>query len=283
MKRRWLLNLALLLVVIGLGLAVVLRPQPSAQGKFKLSTLNAAEINSIQLSRPGQPTLKLEKQGSAWKMVAPFTARADAVKAQRLLDLLQVSADQRFPASDLIRFGLDQPLATLSLNQQSFSFGTENPLTGEIYIATEGQVYLIASRYLADALKSPADFISKRLFAEDEVPLGFDLGQTRFIQEQGKWRVEPPNPTLSQDQLNQWAEEWRWASSLLVLPSAAGKAEGEIRLSLRNGKSVELKILQMEPDFVLQRSDENLEYHFLPATGLRLLNPATPAKPSAKN
>ena len=49
-------------------------------------------------------------------------------------------------------------------------------------------------------------------------------------------------------------------------------------LRFKNGKSVVLRILQREPDFVLVRGDSNIRHRFGVEVGRRLLDPGVVAK-----
>jgi hypothetical protein len=93
--------------------------------------------------------------------------------------------------------------------------------------------------------------------------------------QEGIWRLRPESPGLSQDDLNRWGDDWRSAASLLTQQSA-GAAKGDvITVKLKNGKDVRLTIVQREPELVLRRDDEGLQYHFSAAVGKRLLTPPT--------
>ncbi|MDD5240323.1 MAG: DUF4340 domain-containing protein [Sulfuricella sp.] len=274
MKARIWLNLGLAALVIGLASLLWLKPKPAVQPEFKLTTLAGAGINRITIEKPGQAAIVLQRTPSGWRLSAPFTARADEEMVKRVLEITAATSLQRFPATDLGRFQLDQPLLRLTLNGQEIRFGTQNPLTGDVYAATNGGVYPIAPRYLAHALKIPADFAARALLAEYEKPVGFDFADLTFKQrDDGKWLSTPTNTNWSQDELNRWVDEWRHASSLLTQPYDGTPAQESLALRLRDGKTISCKILRHEPELVLLREDEKLQYHFPADIGKRLLRP----------
>lgn len=274
MKARLLLNLALAALVMVLALLVWLKPRPAAQPEFRLSALAAADINRIAIEKPGQSAIVLQKKPAGWRLSAPFAARAEGEAVGRVLEILAATSAQRFPASDLARFQLDRPLLSLTLNDQEFSFGTQNPLTGEVYVMTNGGVYLVAPRNLASALKAPADFAARALLAEDERPAGFDFADLRLnLLEDGKWSASPARADLSQDDLNRWSDEWRHASSLITQPYDGTPPQEAFTLLLRDGRTISCKLLRHEPELVLLREDEKLQYHFPTEVGKRLLRP----------
>ena len=274
MKYRVLLNLALAALVAVLILFVWLKPRPTAQNEFKLSTLASASINHITIEKPGQPTIVLQKKPDGWRLNAPFQARAEGTAVERLLAILSASSLQRFPATDLGRFQLDSPLLKLTLNEQEFSFGTQNTLTGEIYVATNGGVHLVAPSYLVYAMKIPADFASHALLAEEEKLADFEFSDLKLNQNsEGKWTVSPARPNLSQDDINRWVDEWRNASSLVTQPYDGTPALASFTLHLSDGKLIPCKILRHEPELVILREDEKLQYHFPAEIGKHLLRP----------
>lgn len=256
MKSRLVLNLALAALLLGLGLFAWFHSKTAPQPAYRLSAQAPATATRIVLSRPGQPELKLEKGPSGWRLTAPFAARADSPAVDRLLTLLAATSTRRFPADDPARFGLDQPMVRLAIDNQEFIFGTQQPVTGEQYVATGGSVYLVASRYLADALQPATNLASKHLFGHDEIPTGIELGRAETV---------PPK---------HWLQSWREATSLVTQPYAGAKSRGQIRVRLANGAALSLAILQREPELVLLRADEKLQYHFPLEAGKRLLNPA---------
>ncbi len=274
MKSRLLLNLALAALVAVLILLVWLKPKPMAQTEFKLSTLASASINRIAIEKPGQPAIVLQKNLAGWRLSAPFQARAEATAVGRLLETLAATSLQRLPATDLGRFQLDTPLLRLTLNDQEFSFGTQNTLTGEVYVATNGGVHLVAPGYLAHALKMPADFAARAFLAEEEKLAGFEFAGLKLSQNSdGKWSASPARPNWSQDDINRWADEWRHASSLVTQPYDGTPPQESFTLRLVNGKLIPCKILRREPELVLLREDEKLQYHFPTGIGKRLLQP----------
>lgn len=274
MKSRIFLNLALAALVAVLILLVWLKPKPMAQAEFKLSTLTSASVNRIAIDKPGQPAIVLQKNPDGWRLSAPFQARTDSAAVGRLLEILAASSLQRFPATDLGRFQLDQPLLRLTLNDQEFSFGTQNTLTGEIYVATNGGIHPVAPSYLAYAMKIPEDFAARAFLAEEEKLAGFEFADLKLSQNsEGKWSASPARRDWSQDDINRWADEWRHASSLVTQPYDGTPAQGSFTLRLGDGKLIPCKILRRDPDLVLLREDEKLQYHFPAEIGKRLLRP----------
>ncbi len=273
MKARLLLNVVLAILATILGVSLWLKPTPR-HPVYILSSIDPAAVTQIQLQRQHQPRLVLDKTSGVWHVSHPFKARGDALKIAHLLGLLSATASQRLSATDLGRFGLATPTARLTLNHQTFRFGTINPLTQQLYVATGDYVYLIAPQYAADVYSKSFDFAAKNLFGPGEEPVGFVLpGLTLIRNKKGNWHVTPPRPRLTADQLNAWADNWTQASALLSQPYVTGTRLGTIKVSLTSGRVITLAVLQRQPEFILLRQDENMQYDFPAASGKRLLNP----------
>jgi len=281
MKSRLLHNIVLALVVAGLALFLVLKPEKAGPQKFPLSSLQAGAVTRISLTPAGGETIVLEKRGDDWRMAAPFAARADRFRIESVLGVLSAQSETRLPATDLEKFELAAPFVRLTVDSQEFAFGGRQPVSNQVYVATGGHVYLVSPVYLVDASRGAGDFAAKKLLADDETPVGFALPGLKLNQEGGHWRREPDDAKLSADLLNRFADEWKLATAMSVARAGTAKPLEKIRLALTGGKTLDLSLLAREPELVLRREDEGLEYRFAPDIGARLLDPGklSPAKP----
>lgn len=283
MKSRLLHNLLLALVVAGLALFLMLKPEKAGPQRFALSALQAGRVTRLELAPAGKPAIVLEKRGDDWRMTAPLQARADGYRIAATLELLKAQSETRLPAKDLQKFELDKPYVRVSVSQgkeqQLFDIGGRQPLTNQLYVATGGYVYLVSPVYLVDVSRGAEDFLAKKLLADDESPAGFELPGMKLSLKDGRWQRAPDDGKLSADDLNRFVDEWKLATAMSVTPAAAGggKPLAQLRVTLAGGKVLDLALLAREPEVVLRREDEGLDYHFAPDAGARLLDPAAPA------
>jgi hypothetical protein len=273
MKSRLLHNIILALLVAGLALFLLVKPEKAGPQKFRLSELQASAVTRLTLAPAKREIIVLEKQGGEWRMTAPFAARADSNRVASALEILQAQSESRLPAKDLEKFELDQPFVRLKVNEQEFVFGGRQPVSNQIYVATGGHVYLVSPTYLMDAARGPGDFASKKLLAEEESPSGFTLPGLKLTLKDGHWQRDPDNKNLSADQLNRYADEWRLALAMSVDKASATKPLERVQVQLSKGKPLDIALIAREPDVVLRREDEGLEYRIPRDVGERLLNP----------
>ena len=273
MRKSWLLNAALLMLVAALGWFAYLKPRSDEPTTYPLSTLKADQVRHIRLERGGSPAIAIEKQENLWLITAPFTAHADPFHVERLLAIVAARAAHRFAGTDLARFELDQPQARLTIDGQRFNFGTVSAVTRDQYVLTGGTVYAIDPRY-GGALPATAEqLIRRRLFAGNEAPVRFEFRDFSVTQSDGKWGVAPPATDLRQDDFNRWVDEWRQATALRAERHADEKTIGEIKVQFRDDRRLTLGILQREPELIISRPDEKLKYYFHSETVRRLLTP----------
>lgn len=279
MRKLWLINLALLTAVVVLGWWVYLKPAPTTVA-YPLSALQPAALSSIRIERSGQAPMVLERKDGVWWISAPIRAQAEPFQVERLLAILDAKASARLATGDLKRFDLDRPAARLVLNGQTFDFGTVSTTNREQYVLTGDAVYTIDLRHGAALPADVTQLIRRRLFADSEIPVAFELAGFALSKKNGGWMLTPAASELSADDINRWVDQWRLASALRVEPFGQGKSIGEIRIELKDGVKLVLGILQREPALVLLRPDENLQYTFVSEAAKRLLTPpGATAKP----
>jgi hypothetical protein len=218
----------------------------------------------------------LEKRGETWFLLRPYAARADRTQVERLLDLVSVSSKEKLAATDLQRFDLDDPKLKVTFNQQAIGFGASNPLSQDQYVLSGDGVYLLSTFYTSLVPQRAERLLTHSLFRENEKPTGFKYKDFQLSQRDGKWELTPAavseQEKASQDEINRWVEEWRFASSLLTQP-AIGKTPIEtIEVKLADGNTLKLGVLDKTPEVVLLRPDEKLQYHLSGEAGRRLLS-----------
>jgi hypothetical protein len=275
MLRGWVVNLGLLLGVVGLGLYVTYRPAADDTAHYRLTALAAATVSRILIEPAGSRAIELAKRGESWFLIRPFEARADRTQVERLLDLLAAEAKEKLAATDLARFDLDKPALTVTLGDARFAFGTVNPLSQEQYVLAGDSVYLLSAFHTSLVPQQPERLLTHALFLESERPVAFDLRRFKVVLKDAKWVVSPAagQDEPSQDDFNRWVEGWRFASSLLTRPASGKSASETVSVRLADGRELRLAVLQREPELILVRSDEKLQFHFSGELAKRLMHP----------
>lgn len=284
MKSKILVNLVLVLLLTGLVLYASFRPKQHADPGIRLTQLTRDDITRIAVERRGSPTIQLQKRDGGWRINAPLQTRADPIQVDRLTDIATATAKHKLPPGDSGRYELDPPQVTLTLNDQAFAFGRINDVTHEQYVAAAGEVYLVAPFYGYGIPTDVTKLVSRKLLDDAEVPVAFDFGRYRIVRnDRGTWTMEGAYPAqqskpLSQDDFNRWADEWRVTSSLGAEPRRNARGKDRLVVQFKDGKKVPMEIVQKQPEFLLVRSDENMQYRFGAEVGRRLLDPRVVAE-----
>lgn len=277
--RRWLLNLALLAVVVALGLFLWYRPAGESEPEAPpLTPLAPDAVQRIEIERPEQPPVRLVRAEGAWRLTAPVAARVDTFAVDSLLTLTEAPADRpvKTGGGDLAPFGLDRPAVTVRLDDAEVRFGTAHPIENERYILYESGVYLVPARFYDYASVSYTDFIDTRLLAPGRELVALELPGFTLTLEDGTWRREPEIEALSSDRINAFVNDWRHARALNVQKYAGDPVQERLTLTVAapdgEPSALTIGILARSPELVLYRPDEGLQYHFPEAMGERLLS-----------
>lgn len=278
--RSWVTLAALFAVVGALGAWVYLKPAPREAELHALSTLKPGDVKRMRLERfdaaqagAAPAAIMLERQNEGWRMSAPIAARADGFQIERLLAILDARSPARYAAADLARYGLDQPSARLTLEGETFAYGAVNTMTREQYVLTRDTVYAIPLVQHTTLPRDADALISRALFAPAETPVRFVLPDFTMTLRDAAWALEPSAEALSADERNAWADAWHNATAIRAARAAGATPVSEIKVELKDGRTLTLGVLQREPDLVLLRADEGIEYHFLASNAKRLLSP----------
>jgi len=273
MSRALRLNAVLAVIVAALGAFLYLKPARDSAVEHPLSALKPGEARSLKIERAGAAPVVLDRKQDAWFITAPIAARADDSRVMQLLAIVEAKSAHRLPAGDRGRFGLEPPQARVIVDGQPFSFGLVNDMTREQYVMAGDAVYAVSPRYGAALPVGAVQMASRQLFGPAEAPARIAFRDFAVEQRDGRWRLTPSGGDLSQDDLIRWVDEWRFASAVSVEPRSATRARDEIRIELKSGGGLALGVISREPELVLARSDEKLQYRFGAGLAQLLLSP----------
>ncbi len=166
--RRWLLNLALLLIVAGMGAWVWWQARQPEQSPPTLLALGKGEITRIAIVRHSGTaqagTIRLEKQpGEKWQMLEPKRAAVNGMHVTQLFTLLDetVTASYDAQGKDLKQYGLEPGNVALSLNGETLLFGMENPVSHQRYILHAGRIKLVSEAVYGLLIGKPEDWLAE--------------------------------------------------------------------------------------------------------------------------
>ena len=292
MKKRWILNLVMLALVAGLVAFLYLRPKAQTQetAKHEVSNVKLADITSAKVEFPAQAPVTFEKVEGLWRMTAPYKTRADQISVQRILAIIAATSVEKFSANDLTKYGVDNPQLRLKLSgdkvDETFIFGTYNPVTDEQYVAYKEAIYLLSSNYSEAAKTQAIEMVDKVPLtpSESKQIAGFDFAHLEQWQEtrmnvditDGKWATNIAKAKITQNEMNEWLDfSWKQAQAKSVELYTPNHKETfpSFDVKLKNGKKVHFDKISEAPELLLGRPDEGIMYHFANDVGFNMLNP----------
>jgi len=167
MRNRWLVNLLLLVLVIGLGIWM---RHDLEQGRrvATLTGLLPESITEVAIERSGDPAIRLVQGVSGWRMEAPYRVPADAERIAQLARIAATPVYRSLPrGAGREQLGLDPERVSLTLNGLVLRFGDLDPIAQHRYVAIGDQVNLIGDALYYHLLASPEDYVDRRLLPAD--------------------------------------------------------------------------------------------------------------------
>ena len=273
-SRVW-LNLIMLATAVSLAVFLYIKPSLQPQTTYPISLLSKEGVQLIQISSK-HGVIELKQSNGDWLMTKPFQARADKTKVERILDLLAITSDYRLPLENLSRYGLATPVVQLQLNHELFAFGQLAPVSNHQYVMTQSGIFLISPHHAMLLTVAPTELIDRQLLSEAEIPQEF-IFKTMHLKQAEKWLLfsEVSDIEPSQDDINQWVHSWRLAQASYVTLNEHGidDTREAITIVLQSGEPIHFLILQKDPELVLFRQSQLINYHFLGRSGNQLLSP----------
>ncbi len=205
MNPRVTLGLAALLVLVGLYIFVVDRPQAQrAEEARHLVQLVKTDVTAVTLTSAKGTVELTRRDATHWVITKPFAAPATTFSVDDVIDAVTALIPQRTlkdAGSDLAPYGLDAPAARITLRTTAgkaitVEVGKASPVATAIYVrATPGSgVVLVDSSFKDTLSKSAGDFRQKSL-------TDFNNGDVQKVQ------ITSPKGSLALDRVG--PDRWR--------------------------------------------------------------------------
>ena len=270
----------LLLVLAGLGSYIWFverKQEPKREGereKVTVLAVDKAGAKEISLAAAGAETIRLVKEGSAWKVTAPFAAPADTSAVESMLTSLEkLEADEVVveKVANPAEYGLDNPSRTITAVVEGapaalrVEFGSKSPDGSSVYARGSGspRIYLVPQWVEGGFDKKPFDLRDRDLLhvKRDDVrsleisgPEGSyalartDAGEWAFTKpaatRAGRWSVDGLLGTVENLRMESVAAE----APTDLKPFGLDKPARTVGLVLKDGSTRALEIGTAAPD-----------------------------------
>lgn len=236
MKGLWRLIIAVV-ILVALGLYLRFPGKKSAASTMAgLVSFPASQVSRIQVDRPGQPQVILDRTNGAWRLEQPYAAAADSGAVSTLLTTAStiLPAERLGAITNLQPFGLGGKAspATIQLTLKSgkeyqFLLGGTSPTSENIYLklGSSPQVYTVPSYVKTDLEQTAFALQDKSLlhFTSDQVNAVDLMDQGKkfhFARVKGQW------PKAEQSNLSDLTDAFaNGEMDAMVSPSGADPAK----------------------------------------------------------
>jgi hypothetical protein len=277
MNSRLLLNAGLLVSVIVLTTFAFLHEETPATVRYPLSVIKPQQASQINITVKDQ-TIEIKKEAGQWTIKQPLQVEADEFRLQAILKLLTVSTEQQYDASglDLKQYALQPPLATLSIDQQTFLFGNVSAVDNKRYLLTNNKLMLVDDTYFSLLSAGYKNLMRRQLLPSSASIQQITFDQFKiYMNEQAAWEVshkDVADKTLSADAAKLFVDNWQHIQAYAVY--SAHKPYKGTHFSIKTSNHVYPLILQNTgQNTVIINPELNLAYQFDITAHTALLQP----------
>lgn len=257
---RILLNLGLIVLLSALiGLAVFNNSEEIQTSSF--SSLKVDDVSDITIKYK-QKTIEVSKQANTWNIAQP-SVEADEFRIYAVLSILSAAQNNYYDIdiSDYKKFSLDKPLATLTLNEQTFRFGSISSVNKKRYVLTNNKLFLIDDTIYPLIVSGFKNIMSRKLFSS-----GFNINSVKFnnshvyLNDKNSWETQ--NKTISPDNLKKFIDNWKHIQAYTVIEAEAPYSGTSVVFNTRDKKAITLIVQKTDINTRVINPELGLSYQF---------------------
>lgn len=264
---RMYLNLGLLAVVAALGATVYFTQKKEETGP-PLTALKRDAITRIALEHPGKPAIRLEKKDARWVLTEPVQADTDSFEINGILELAEREVKARLDAGvNLADLELEPPQYSVTLDDTRIDLGGVEPMKARRYVRSGDVIGLVDDPPGSTLDADYSELVARALVPETAVLSRIELpGLLLEKNAEGNWS-SPQQGDAPAAQVARLAESWKNARAMwnAAAPAAAATpaavaATDAVRLTLADGRLIDLVVAERDPQLVLARPDLGVRY-----------------------
>lgn len=262
MNQRLWINIGLLIFIVALSLVLLNSEDETKQELPRLSTIEPNDIVQIKILRKELDDLIFNKQDGIWRMNSPQQLRTSNSRINAMLRMLNVKSQGQLNPADieLKTIGLSESIVILKLNNHEIKFGTTDAIDQRRYILFNEEIHLVNDFLYHQLMTNAAFFASTKLLPEKTEIKSIQFPENKIELINDQWQLERLMD-ISPDHLKRMAFNWQHAAAISVSKYEAPEKEFFITLSINDGTSIKLVIVENESHLILGRKDLGIQYH----------------------
>ncbi len=266
LSRRWLINYLLIaLICIFIYAGNRYKANIEFPPRSSITSLKAQDIHTVTIQTADNNHFVLRNSSNQWRFEKPVMWPANNTVLERLVSIVQSEADSRLDADaiDLAALGLQNPRATLTLNNTRIVFGTTNNIGGRRYVKIASTVYLLADIHLHFMTQGIVGLIDRRLLPRSVSLKSLKLADLILSKSStDTWRGEAVGEAEN-ERINTLGNNWQTLNAGRIKTYDNSKLPEQVIIArLEDGSEVDFFLMAIKPEIVIARPDLNVQYHF---------------------
>ena len=258
---RLLLNFGLV-IFLGLLISLALFNGSEEINTSAFSSLKKTDVNIIQIKR-NEKNIKIFQPGSSWNIKEPIHVEADNFRIHSILSILSAADNDYYDINktDYEKFSLDKPLATLTLNQQEFLFGSTSSVNNKRYVLTNKKLFLIDDTIYPLIASGFKNIMSRKLFSSHVNLSEISFDSVRVYQnKKHSWTSD--DLTTSSDELKKFVDNWKHIQAYAVSNAPTPYTGTKVTFKTESKKTIVLFLQKTDINTVVINPDLGLSYQF---------------------
>ena len=268
MRKGWLLNLVLLVIVSLLVLLAIFTPglEKPAPELPSLTELNAKQVKRIRIEQANKESIELVKDAQAtWQITLPLAVEANDFRINSMLELLSTKKYKKLEPSSvkLDELQLVTPKVKVTFDNLTVALGTTSPVNETMRYVQIGQaVSLVTDTFYEFMTGEPVKFASLSILGKNPKITELHTPNYHLTSENGVWKLvenKEENVETSADTLNAMVDNWQHTQAISVSLYQESPSQGEVLLKLGD-RELKFQIISIAPEFVLALPEKKVQY-----------------------
>ena len=259
-QRIW-INISLLVVIFVLSVIIFFNKNEIEDELLPLSSINPKSIININVQRKNLDNLFFSKSDGVWNMITPLQFQANRARIESILKILETKSYKQFNLDevDIAQFALRSPAIILELNENKFSFGTNNPINQRRYILFNKKIHMIDDFNFPQLTTNAAYFAETKLLPDKANIISITFPEYTIRLNNGKWQASIPE--YDEEKVKQIINKWGKISAISVSKYEKQEGQKTITINSVSGQEINFAIVTTAPYLILGREDLGIQYN----------------------
>jgi len=263
MSRKNILNLSLFIVVCVLANLIYFSETKDKDTRLKpLSDLDITSIEQLTIRHNDSQTVITKQKDNHWTIDQPIKIDANNFRINSILKLINAPVHNQYTLDEIDsgHIGLNNPVTSISFNDEVISFGSINPATGLRYIQFRKKIHTIEDVYFPLISSHFGTLVSL-----DLIPSGSKinklilLNQTIDQDDNGLWRS---NISITADNIAKAIDSWQTSQAFGIHEYLERDVLADVFVYTEDQQEpISYQITDIDPWLIIARPESGLEYH----------------------